>query len=157
MFNRPLDEHLVTAFIGLRARTVHRGAFAAIEHSKLNAGRINGLRHQAAERIDLAHDLPFGDATDCWIATHLPYSVQVTSQYRDARSGSRGSRCGFGPCMSSSDDNHIKLVTSITHVYQRIASKELESLEIIESYILLQQFNLRDRFNSYTAKCTSFY
>ena len=56
--------------IGLRARGAHRRTLAGIERAELDAGRVGGPRHHAAQRIDLAHQVALADAADGRIAAH---------------------------------------------------------------------------------------
>ena len=60
---------------------MHRRAFAPIEHSKLNAGRVDRLAHRAAHGVDLADDLTLTNAANRWVAAH---DLSITPTARDA-------------------------------------------------------------------------
>ena len=66
------DRAPVEPAVALRARRPHRRALAAIQHAELKHGEIGRAAHDAAERIDFAHDGALGDAADRRIARHLP-------------------------------------------------------------------------------------
>ena len=85
LLDEPLDLGLIRLLIGLRPRAVHRRALAAIEHAKLNAGGVDRPAHRAAERIDLADDLPLADAADRRVAAHLPDGVAIGREQRRLR------------------------------------------------------------------------
>src|SRR5262249_5208540 len=75
--DQPLHLLLIGFLVGLGPRAVHGRAFAAIEHAELNARGIDRAPHDAAERVDLAGNLPFGHATDGRVAAHLPNRVET--------------------------------------------------------------------------------
>ena len=58
------DPRRVAPLVGLRARRPDRGAAAAIEQLELDARRVDGQSHQAAERVDLADEMPLRRAAD---------------------------------------------------------------------------------------------
>ena len=48
--------------VGLGARPLDGGTFAAVEHAELDAGRVGGAPHHAVERVDLAHQMALAQA-----------------------------------------------------------------------------------------------
>jgi hypothetical protein len=63
----------VLPFVGLCARRPDRRTAAAIQELELNTCGINGAAHQAAQRVDLPHEMTLRRPTDGWIAGHLPH------------------------------------------------------------------------------------
>src|SRR5262245_19855991 len=61
---RGLHPSAVDRLVRLRARRPDRRSATAIEQLELDAGRIDGATHQAAERIDLPHEMTLGGAAD---------------------------------------------------------------------------------------------
>lgn len=106
-----LDEVLVGLFVRLSTGAVHRRAFAAVEHPKLDSRGVDRFAHQAAQGVDFADDLTFGDSTDGWVAGHLPDRVQIRRQ--ESRFGAQASCSGggFGSRMTGSDNDDIVVVT----------------------------------------------
>ena len=102
---------LVGFFVGLGARAVHRGAFAAVEQAELDAGGIDGLAHGAAEGVDFANDLSLGDAADGWVTAHLRDGVAVGGEQRGACSHARCGECGFATGMTGADNEHVEVVS----------------------------------------------
>ena len=60
----------IPLLVGLGARRPHSWAAAAIQHLELNAGSIDGQPHQAAKRIDFAHELTLRSAANRRITRH---------------------------------------------------------------------------------------
>ena len=56
---------------------MHGRALGAVEHAELDAGGVDDLAHLAAEGVDLADDLPLGDAADGRVAAHLGDGVGI--------------------------------------------------------------------------------
>ena len=73
------DPRAVAPLVGLRPRRPHGRAAAAVQQLELDAGGVDGLAHQAAERVDLPDEVPLGRAADRGIARHV----------RDGRGGRR--------------------------------------------------------------------
>ena len=63
----------------LRARGLHGGAARTVEQSELNSRAIYHAGHDAAECVNFTHEVAFGDATDRWVARHLPDHIQAES------------------------------------------------------------------------------
>ena len=59
-----LHGELVEFLVGLGARRVHGRPLGAIEHAELDGAGVDALAHFAAEGVDLADNLPLGDAAD---------------------------------------------------------------------------------------------
>ena len=57
--------------VGLGARPLDGGAFAAVEHPELDAGGVGGAPHHAVERVDLAHQMALAQAPDGGVARHF--------------------------------------------------------------------------------------
>lgn len=107
-----LHFELVSLLVCLGSRTMHRRTFTAVEHAKMNARLVDNAPHLTAERVDLADDLPFGDATDSRVAAHLTDRVAVHRQQRGLCSHPRGRQCGLCTGMASTDNNNIKIVNA---------------------------------------------
>ena len=68
LFADPFEAELVGLFIGLRARSPDGGTAFRIEHPKLEAGKIGVAAHLAAERVDFAGEMAFGESTHGGVA-----------------------------------------------------------------------------------------
>lgn len=79
-FDDLFNEKLIRFFIRLSTRRVHRRAFGDIQHAKLNTGCVNHTGHQSTQRINLADNLAFCDASDSRVTAHLPDGVTVHRQ-----------------------------------------------------------------------------
>ena len=64
------------------------------------------FRH-AIERIDLTSQVPLTNTTDGRVTTHLPHRLNILGQQQCARTGARGSRCGFRPGVSAADHDDV--------------------------------------------------
>jgi hypothetical protein len=87
---------------------LHGWAARAIQQPKLNAGAINDTAHDAAQRVNLAHNVAFPDTANCGIAGHLADQIEVQGDERCVRAEPRGSRSGLAAGMASADYNHVK-------------------------------------------------
>jgi hypothetical protein len=56
----------------------------------LNAGSIDNSAHYSSERINLSHQVAFGDSTDRWIARHLANEIEVQGHQCCLRAQTRG-------------------------------------------------------------------
>ncbi len=61
---RPLE----AASVGLDARTANCAPFARVKHSAVNCCPVAGPCHDAAKRVDFAHEMAFANAADRWVA-----------------------------------------------------------------------------------------
>ena len=96
--------------VGLGAGGAHRGSFGAVQNAKLNACCICGQGHDAAQRIDLFHQMPFADPADGRVATHLPQGLDVVAEQQGAATHARAGQRRFGARVSAANHNHIKLL-----------------------------------------------
>src|SRR5690348_9304087 len=103
------DRGLVQRAIGLAARRAHRGTFRRIQCAPLDAREIRRVRHRAAQRIDLFHEVPFADPANRGIATHLSDRLDVVGEQQRARTAARGCERGFGARVTTAYDNYVVL------------------------------------------------
>ena len=71
------DGGFVQNAIGLRTGSAHSWTFRAVQNAKLNTALIGRERHGAAQSVDLFDQMPFADATNGWVAAHLPQGFDV--------------------------------------------------------------------------------
>ena len=107
-FEDPLHAGAVGEFVALGARGSHAGAFGGVEHAELQGGGVGVEAHGAAEGVDFAHHVSFGEAADGGVAAHLPDGVEVLGDEGDAAAESRGGKGGFDAGMPAADDEHVK-------------------------------------------------
>ena len=105
--------------IGLRPRRAHRRSLAGIEYPKLDTGPVCGARHNAAQRIDLAHQVAFTDTANRRIATHLAERVEVVRQQQGSRTKPRRRQCGLGTGMAATYHDHIELSVTCAHTFRK--------------------------------------
>ena len=112
-----LHRELVELFVALRPRRMHGGAFGAIEHPKLDAGRVGDSPHRPAEGVNLANDLSFGDATNGRVTTHLTDGVGVHRQKRSAQPepgrGEGGFRAGVAAATMTTSKSYVSVAGNI--------------------------------------------
>ena len=109
------DELLIGPLVGLGSRPVHGGALAAVEHAEVDAGLVDGPAHDAAQRVDLANDLPLGHATNGRVAAHLGHRIEVVGEQDRLGAHPRSGQCGLAAGMARSDDDDIVLVDVSAH------------------------------------------
>ncbi len=98
----------IGGLIGLGAGGVHRGAFARVEHAELDAGGVGQPCHLAAERINLAHELPLCQPADGRVATHVGDSVEVHRQERGAGAHARRRQGSLAACMPCAHNDDVE-------------------------------------------------
>ena len=84
--------------VGLGARTPNGRALAAVQHAELDAGPVDRPSHHAVERIDLADEVPLGEATDRRVARHLADRLDAMGEQHGPRAepSRRGRRLATG-------------------------------------------------------------
>ena len=90
LFQRVLHPDMIALAVCLHPQAVYGRAFAPVEHTALQVGRIGGKAHQAAQCIDLAHKMPLGRAADGRVAGHIADEIQRQREHR--RPGSQPRR-----------------------------------------------------------------
>jgi hypothetical protein len=103
----------VFVFVSLGARRLNGGALGAIEHAELDAGGVDGEAHEAAEGIDLADHLAFGEAADGGIAGHAADGGGIHGDHGDGAAIAEEVRCGpcgFRPGVAAADDDDVKMM-----------------------------------------------
>ena len=86
------------------------GPAASIEQLELNAGRVDRATHQAAERVDLPHEMALRGAADCRIARHVRDRVGRQRADADARAQARRSEGCLASRVARADHDDVELV-----------------------------------------------
>ena len=94
--------------IGLRSRRLNRRTTRSIEQPKLNAGAINDAAHDAAERVNLAHEMAFRNSANRRIARHLTDQIEIQRNQTGFRAESRRGRRRLAARVAGADHNYIK-------------------------------------------------
>jgi hypothetical protein len=55
------------------------------------------------------------DATNGWVAAHLPKGFNIVGQQQGFHPHTGCRQCGFGACMATADDDHLKTGREIHH------------------------------------------
>ena len=110
----PLHVVLVRCAVSLGARGMHRRAFRAVQHPKLNARAVNAAAHFAAQRVNLAHQLAFRHASDGGVTRHLADGVQLHAGHQDAPSHAGARQRGLDARMARSDHDYVKITVCHT-------------------------------------------
>ena len=105
---QPLHRLAIELAIGLGARTAHRRTLGLVQHAELDAAAINRPRHDAVERIDLAHQMTLAQPADRRVAGHLADLGRIMGDEQRPRPhpGRRRRRLGAG--MAAADHDHVK-------------------------------------------------
>jgi hypothetical protein len=81
----------------------------------LYSGAVDDASHYAAERIDLADDVAFGDAADRRVAGHLADEVEIDRYERRFSTEARRCRSCFAARVARADNYHIELLVKHIH------------------------------------------
>ena len=109
------DFLVVGRLVGLGPGAVHGGPFSPVEHPELDAGPVDGPAHRPAQGVDLADDLPLGDAADRRVAAHPGDRIQPAGQKRGPSPQPRRRQRRLDAGMSAADDQDVE-VTGRWHV-----------------------------------------
>ena len=85
------------------------GPAASIQQLELNAGRVDRAPHEAAERIDLAHEMPLGRAADRRIARHERHGVRRERAESHATPDTRRRPRRLDTGVAGADDDDIEV------------------------------------------------
>ena len=115
-----VDPLAVAPLVGLRARRPDGGTTTAIEQLELDPGGVDRRGHQAAERVDLAHQVALRRATDRRVAGHVRNRRfrQRTDRYAAAHPRRGPGRLDAG--MAGADDDHVKVCDLQSHWYYKL-------------------------------------
>src|SRR6266851_5105010 len=91
-----------------RARRPHRWTTTAIKQFKLNPSLVDRTTHQAAKRVDLAHEMTLRRAADRRIARHMRNRVGRHRAESDAPAKTSRSVRRFAAGMTRSDHDDVK-------------------------------------------------
>ncbi len=111
----PAHGALVELAVGLRAGRAHRRSLARIEGAQLDACRVRGQRHDAAERVDFLDQMTLADAADGRIAAHLAESLDVVREQERAAAHAGGRQRRLGAGMPASHHDHVELGLKAHH------------------------------------------
>ena len=105
-----LHVELIGLLIRLSPRTVHCRTLAEVQHAKLNAGFVDRPTHLAAEGVDFADDLAFGDAADRRVTAHRPDRITAHCEQDGSSSHPRSGESSFDTSVAGTDDGDVVLV-----------------------------------------------
>ena len=91
------------------ARGDHTAGPRAVQQPELDAAGVGNLAHDAAERVDLAHQVALGHAADGGVAAHLRDQVEIQREQGRAQAHPRGGGGGLAARVSPAYDQHIEL------------------------------------------------
>jgi hypothetical protein len=101
---------LVQHPIGLGSGGTHGRPFGAVQDAKLDARFVSGQGHGPAEGIDFLDQMPFADAADAGVATHLPQRLDVVGQQQGTAAHAGAGQRRFGAGMAAADDDDIEFL-----------------------------------------------
>ena len=100
----------VLLLVALRAGRPHGGTARGVEQAELNADGVGDLAHDAAQGIDFAHQVSFGNAADRGIAGHLRDQIHVEREQRGAKPQARRRYRGLAAGVAGADNDYVVLL-----------------------------------------------
>ena len=97
----------VLLLVALRARRPHGRTARSVQQAELDADGVGDFAHDAAEGIDFADEVSFGNAADGGIARHLRDEIDVERKERGLQAHARGGHGGFASGMTGADDDNV--------------------------------------------------
>ena len=95
--------------VALGARGPDGGAAGGVEQAELDADGVGDFAHDAAEGVDFADQMAFGDAADGGIAGHLRDQVDIERVEGGLQAHAGGGHGGFASGVAGADDHHVEL------------------------------------------------
>jgi hypothetical protein len=108
-FEQFAHAHAVKSLVALRAGAPDGRAARGVEQAELNAHGVGHDSHDAAERVDLAHEVALGDPADRGIAGHLRDQIPVHREQACLQSHTRGGHGSLAAGMTRADHDNVKL------------------------------------------------
>ncbi len=95
--------------VRLRARTLHRRAFAPVQQAELYARPIRSAAHQPVHRVDLAHQMALAKPSDGRVARHHANAIAPQRDKRRRAAHARGRMRGLCPRMTAADHDDVEM------------------------------------------------
>ena len=89
---------------------MHGGAFAGVEHARLDERIVDGAAHFAAERVNFAHQMSLTRAADGGVAGHEGDGIQIEREQQRIQPHSCTGQRRFTARMARTDDDNIKTI-----------------------------------------------
>ena len=107
-FDTGLHLAAVGGTVHLRTRREYRRTFGPVQHAGLDRRKIGHLSHNAAQRIDLTHQLTFCRTADAGVTGKICQLVQMKCQKKCGKPQMRAGKGRFAAGMSGADYGHVK-------------------------------------------------
>ncbi len=107
---RTPDPGAVDFLVRLGPRRPHRRPPASIEKLELNRGFVDGATHQAAQGIDLAHEVPLRRSANRRVARHVGHRLARQRADSHARAQAPGGMGGLDAGVAGADDDDVEIV-----------------------------------------------
>lgn len=118
LFTNLFQAELVGFLVALGSECPDRRAFFLIEESELDSGQVGVEADFAAQGVDLADQVSFGQATDGGVARHLSDGIEVQGQEERLTPQPGGGECSFDTGVSATDDDGIVLMWESIHGWE---------------------------------------
>ena len=106
-FEHFLHADAVLLFVALGAGGPDGGASGGVQEAELDADLVGDEAHDAAEGVDFADQVAFGDAADGRVAGHLGDEVDVHGDHGGFEAEAGGGAGGFDASVAGADDDHV--------------------------------------------------
>ena len=100
-------ERLVELAVGLGAGGAYRRPLAGVEDAPLDTGGVRGPGHEAAQGVDLPHQVALADAADGRVAGHLAQGLDVLGQEQGAGPAACRGQGRLAPGVTAAHHDHL--------------------------------------------------
>ncbi len=94
--------------IGLRARTAHGRALAAVQNAELDAALVGDAAHEAVQSIDFADQMALAETANRRIAAHRADGGKTMRHQRGLRAHAGTGGGGFTAGMTAANDDNVE-------------------------------------------------
>src|SRR6516164_634193 len=95
--------------ISLSPRPSNGWTFTSIENPELDSSLIGNTAHKSVQSINLTHEMSLAEPANCRVARHGPDRCKSVRDQGCLSAHPRGGSSCFAACVSSTNDNHIKV------------------------------------------------
>jgi hypothetical protein len=99
----------VSLFVALGSGRPYGWAARGIQQTELDANGVGDLAHDAAQGVDFADQVSFGNPSYSRIAGHLRDEIDVERIESRFQAHARGGHGGFAPGMAGADYDYVEL------------------------------------------------
>jgi len=122
-FEQMLHAGLVGFLVALSPGGLNGRSLGSIEQPELYGRKIRIQCHFTPKSINFPHHLTLGLATDCRIAAHLGYRIEIAGEQENVGPKPGGGQCGFASGVACAAYDHVVWIVRVS--FERVRQTHL--------------------------------